>query len=83
MVKTALPLPILAKNWPHCRKSERKTGSDFLPNPKADRPKITIFRTYLELLDIKDLFRTIILRIRQELIIQQLLSIMKVNLRLD
>ena len=35
VVKTMLTSPILAKNWPHCWKSKRKTASDFPPNRKA------------------------------------------------
>ena len=38
VVKTALPSPILAKNWPLYRKTERKTVSDFPPNRNTECP---------------------------------------------
>ena len=36
-VKTALPLPFLAKNWPLCWKDERKTASNFALTERSQK----------------------------------------------
>ena len=42
VVKAALPSPFSAKKWPHDRKAERKTVSDFVPTGRLIKNKNVI-----------------------------------------